>query len=552
VIVFAKRVLAKDEKMSANLGNFGVRSRTSMGLSLVTLVALSGSPVTAKDVNIKVGIVQRFGDENTDELKIASTDGDNLTLKFSNSDGSSVTLNTKEITVTPTQEASSKPVLEEKLVLSDHATFETAEDNAQQWKERGIQVEVTQPGRWQVWAKRDTYKTPLLRRLLLQNLQKNGYNTPYLETSLKGDRTKFAFTINGQRYVRTLLEITTQNNLTKVTDGKDNKKAELYGGTLKLQTNAYGNFTLVNDVGIETYLRGVVPHEIGPQAPQKAVEAQTIIARTYALRNVRRFTADNYQMCASTHCQVYKGLAEVDPESDRAIATTKGMVLTYNNELVDALYYSTSGGVTAPFTDIWNGAERPYLKASIDAPKTIWNINTNPLDDEANFRRFIGLTEGFNETGRNVFRWRKEANFDELNKDLKEYLTRRKHPLADFSSIEWLKVTMRSTSGRILNLQVKTDLGIVELQKTEVRSAFSAARSTLFYLDPIYEDDNKTIKGYAFVGGGFGHGVGLSQFGSYNLANLGWSAAKILEFYYPKAKIKPLDSSIVYWRDPNK
>jgi SpoIID/LytB domain protein len=537
--------------MSANISGFGVKQGTSLGISLIALAAFSG-PSAAQDVNIKVGIIQRFGDETTDQLKIASTDGDKLTLKFSNPDGSAVTLNTKEITVTAVQETSSKPVLEEKLVLSDHATFETAEDNAQQWKARGIQVEVTQPGRWQVWAKRDVYKTPLLRRLLLDSLQTNGYNTPYLETDLKNDRTKFSFTVDGKQYVRTLLEITTQKNLTKVTEGQENQKAEMYGGKLKLQTNSYGNFTLVNDVSIETYLRGVVPHEIGPQAPQKAVEAQTIIARTYALRNVRRFVADNYQMCASTHCQVYKGLGEVDPESDSAIATTKGMVLTYNNELVDALYYSTSGGVTASFADIWNGAERPYLKPTIDSPKAIWDLNTNPLDNETNFRRFIGLKDGFNETGRNVFRWSKEATFADLNKDLKEYLIRRKHPLAEFNSIEWLKITMRSTGGRIINLQAKTDLGIVELQKTEVRSAFSAARSTLFYLDPIFESDGKTIKGYTFIGGGFGHGVGLSQFGSYNLANLGWSAAKILEFYYPRAKIQTLNSSIVYWRDPSK
>jgi SpoIID/LytB domain protein len=533
-----------------NNGGFTLGFGTSLGVSLLALTALPSCPVFAKDVNLKVGIVQRFGDEATDELKIASTDGDSLTLKFFDNNLKPLTLTTQEITVTPTQEASPQLVLEERLVLSDHATFETAEDNAQQWKARGLQVEVTQPGRWQVWAKRDIYKTPLLRRLLLQTLQKNGYNTPYLETNLTEERTKFAFTVNGQRYVRTLLEITTKKNLVKVTAGKETKKADLYGGTLKLQTNAYGNFTLVNNVSIETYLRGVVPHEIGPQAPQNAVEAQTIIARTYALRNVRRFVADNYQMCASTHCQVYKGLSEVDAESDKAIAMTKGMVLTYGSELVDALYYSTSGGVTAPFSDIWNGFDRPYLKASIDSPKQIWNIQTTPLDDEANFRRFISLTEGFNETGRNVFRWRREATLATLTKDLQEYLTRRKHPLAKFNSIEWLKVTARSTSGRILNLQIKTDLGIVELQKTEVRSAFSAARSTLFFLDPLYETDGKTLKGYAFVGGGFGHGVGLSQFGSYNLANLGWSAAKILEFYYPGAKIQPLNGSIVYWREP--
>jgi peptidoglycan hydrolase-like amidase len=68
-------------------------------------------------------------------------------------------------------------------------------------------------------------------------------------------------------------------------------------------------------------------------------------------------------------------------------------------------------------------------------------------------------------------------------------------------------------------------------------------------LEPI-EDANKTLQGYAFIGGGFGHGVGLSQYGSYNLAKIGWSGEQILSFYYPGAKIEPLTDSIVFWQDP--
>jgi hypothetical protein len=67
---------------------------------------------------------------------------------------------------------------------------------------------------------------------------------------------------------------------------------------------------------VETYLRGVVPHEIGPECSLWAVEAQTIIARTYALRNLRRFAADDYELCADTHCQVYKGLTGTVPLAD--------------------------------------------------------------------------------------------------------------------------------------------------------------------------------------------------------------------------------------------
>jgi SpoIID/LytB domain protein len=114
-----------------------------------------------------------------------------------------------------------------------------------------------------------------------------------------------------------------------------------------------------------------------------------------------------------------------------------------------------------------------------------------------------------------------------------------------------MQVVERSPSGRILKLAVQTDKGIIEINKNEVRSAFGPPRSTLFYLEPIYGAD-KALKGYTFVGGGFGHGVGMSQYGSYNLANLGWSGAKILSFYYPGTQIQPLNDSIVFWQEDRK
>lgn len=151
-----------------------------------------------------------------------------------------------------------------------------------------------------------------------------------------------------------------------------------YGGQMQLQPNAYGSYTLVNTVPIETYLRGVVPHEIGPNAPYTAVEAQAIIARTYALRNLHRFAIDDYELCADTHCQVYWGLDNTVSRADQAIAATSGLVLTYNNEPIDALYSSTTGGVTSPFEDVWLGDSRPYLVARIDAPTNIWNLANTP------------------------------------------------------------------------------------------------------------------------------------------------------------------------------
>jgi len=274
-----------------------------------------------------------------------------------------------------------------------------------------------------------------------------------------------------------------------------------------------------------------------------AVEAQTIIARTYALRNVRRFAIDGYELSADVHCQVYKGLSGASPNSDRAISATKGQVLTYQNQLVDALYSSTTGGVTAKFSDVWNGEDRPYLKPVVDAAGSIWNLARQSLADEQNFQQFININRGFNEVGWKTFRWRRESSMEQLTKDLQKYLEVNRSPYASFQKLQGLQVVERSPGGRILKLSVQTDIGTFNLLKDEVRSAFSAPRSTLFYLQPVKKDNNP-LWGYAFVGGGFGHGVGLSQTGAYRLAELGWTSKRILSFYYPGTTIRVMDSKV--------
>lgn len=495
------------------------------------------------NVELKIGILQRFGDEPIDKLNLEATPGDRLTLKFKTGERQQ-TLQASSAKLEVVMQTLPLPAVEERVVLSTHRSFETAENSAEQWRKKGIEVEIAQPERWQVWAKRKVYNTPLLRRLLLRSVQAKGNKTAYVDTQILQQIPQTSLVVNGYRYSRNELDITTSKTLIRV---EGNKRDTVYAGSLHLQPNAYGTYTLVNNVPLETYLRGVVPHEIGANAPYAAVEAQAIIARTYALRNLRRFALDGYELCADTHCQVYRGLSGTVQNADRAIAATRGQVLTYKNELVDALYSSTTGGITATFSDVWNGADRAYLQPIVDAAGNVWNLDRQTLADENNFQRFISLRQGFNETGWGMFRWRKESSMEQITKDLQHYLEVNKNPMA-FKKIQQIHVVERSPSGRILKLAVQTDRGIFVLEKDEVRNAFSAPRSTLFYLEPLTKGN--TLWGYAFVGGGLGHGVGLSQTGSQRLAQLGWSSSRILNFYYPTTQIQPLSDQITFWSQP--
>lgn len=514
-------------------------------LFLLIPALLTGGAMPAIAVTeIDVGVVQRFGDEQGDRLTLSSGDNRPLTLSFPSPNGDRQTLTTASLTLEVRPQPQGSPVVQEWIVLSDHATFETAEDASKQWAARGIAVEVTQPGRWQVWAKRDVYSTPLLRRKLLESLREGGETDPYLQSEVLEAVPIVSFQVGNFRYNRQEIDITTPSDRIRVqtADG-----TTLYGGTMRIQPNAYGNFTLVNTVDIETYLRGVVPHEIGPQAPYTAVQAQTVIARTYALRNTRRFQADDYELCATVHCQVYKGLTGTVARADQAIQSTAGQVLTYEDELVDALYSAHTGGVTAQFEDIWDGQMREYLRARVDAIAPTWNLAQAPLDNETAIRQFLNQRQGFNGADSPVFRWDRSSTLPELTADLNKYLTVTKHPLGPVQQIIRMAVTERSPSGRIRTLAITTNRGVIELHKTEARSALGPPRSTLFYIDPILNAQGE-LSGYRFVGGGFGHGVGLNQYGSYTLSNQGWDYRRILQFYYPGTTLQPFSPNIIRYQ----
>ena len=546
-----------DEMMSA-VWLKGLRAGSvaiaTVSLTVSAMTAAQSQPASqqaaAKDIELQVGVVQRFGTQPTDVVTLQAQPGDRLTLKFPQADGKPQTLTTNSATLKVLMQALPKSQVQERVVLSTHRSFESAEDSANRWRSQGIPVEIAQPKRWQVWAKRDVYTTPLLRRLLLQSLQVKGIQTAFVDSRILKQQPKAALLVNGKSYLKDNVQISAGRGVVQVqTELKDDRNKRLYAGSLRLQPNTYGTYTLVNQVPLEAYLRGVVPHEIGTTTTSSVLQVQAILARTYALRNLRRFAVDNYQICADTQCQVYFGLGGVNSATDAAIAATRGKVLTYQNELVDAVYSASTGGVTASFNDVWEGPDRPYLVTRVDAVANQWDLSRQPLTNEQTARQFLKQTKGFNEADQKWFRWQYTSSLTQLNKDLHEYLKTLNSPLANFKSITQLKVVQRSPAGRVQKLRVTTDLGAIDLEKDNILIAFYAPASLFFYLDPLL-DAQKKLTGYAFSGGGLGHGVGLSQTGSYHLGKLGWSSDRILSFYYPGTQLQPINKSLVLWRDP--
>ncbi len=525
-------------------------------LGAIVLSATFSFPAQAQnsaqnaDVELQIGIIQRFGDRARDTLTIKATSGDILTVRIPEANGQTRVVTTNTLKLETVQQALPQPRVDARLVFSTHRSFETAEEQAQYWRSRGIEVELAQPNRWQVWAKRSVYKTPTVLQMLQKNLKTQGIQTARLETRTLTAIPRVTFTIDGNKYTRDNLAISAGKGVIQVDRADDKEPNRTFPGSLKLQPNAYGNYSLVNLVALESYLRGVVPYEIGTGAPTAAMQAQAIMARTYVLRNLRRFAIDNYQLCATTQCQVYFGLSGVTDATDNAIAVTRGLVNTFNNELVDALYSSTTGGVTAPFNEVWRGAPRPYLIGKVDAIQPLWDIRQRPLSNEDNLRAFLKLTDGFNESKESrYFRWRSDASISSIKQNVKKYLQSIGHPLAGFNDLQEIQVMERASAGRVAKMGIQTELGIIVLEKDDILLAFEEPNSLLFYVDPIYDAKNQ-LTGYAFIGGGLGHAVGLSQYGSYHLGKNGFSYDRILSFYFPGSQIQSINPGLTFYREP--
>ena len=139
-----------------------------------------------------------------------------------------------------------------------------------------------------------------------------------------------------------------------------NEKA--YRGRLEVFANPSGGLTVVNVVGLEDYVRGVVPNELSPSyGTIEALKAQAVAARTYAVKNRNQFASQGFDLLPTTRSQVYGGLSTEHPLSTRAVDETRGMIATYNGEPINALYTSTCGGRTEHVENIFNEAT-PYLR----------------------------------------------------------------------------------------------------------------------------------------------------------------------------------------------
>ncbi len=296
-----------------------------------------------------------------------------------------------------------------------------------------------------------------------------------------------------------------------------------YHGTLALLRDRTG-LTVVNQVGIEAYLLGVVSGEMGRRDPgeQEALRAQAVVSRTYALRNLGRWRGDGFDLQPTVADQVYGGILAETPEAREAVDATKGQILTWGGQPIDAFFFSTCGGRTADGTEVFRGADRPYLRSVPDL--------------DGNGVAYCSISPRF--------RWHEEWTGDALLAVLRRSLPAALAvPASRVDVVREVRVVSRTPSGRVGQLTIALGSGDVQVDGPLVRQVLRPStgdilRSNAFDLSA--SRSGRRITRLVAEGMGNGHGVGFCQWGAVGRAHAGQDYRGILAAYYPGTDLQRL------------
>jgi stage II sporulation protein D len=278
---------------------------------------------------------------------------------------------------------------------------------------------------------------------------------------------------------------------------------------------------VINTLSMDSYLRGVVPLEIGNRTTAEfaAVQSQAVAARTYAYKHLTNSRA--FDMYSTVQDQVYGGVDAEKPQSDSAITTTADVIVLYNGQPITTPYHSTCGGSTAAVSEVWyNQPDEPYLR---------------PVSDK------IPGSDHFYCDPSPRFSWSQSFGAEDLRTVLEKYLSAYTNaPKGSLGRITDIREAGRTQSGRVAALIVQTERGSYTLRANDIRFVLrdpkgTTLNSTFFNLRE--EKSAGEVSSLVIDGRGYGHGIGMCQWGAIGRARAGQDFRTILETYYPGTTI---------------
>lgn len=277
--------------------------------------------------------------------------------------------------------------------------------------------------------------------------------------------------------------------------------ADLHRGALILRLDPGQTVTVVEEVGMEQYLEGVLPFEMDPDWPLEALKAQAVVARTFAYANMGKFRKDGFDLTADTRSQVYRGLTSVNDNVRRAVRETRGEVLGWNGQLLKVYYHACCGGRTENMAEAWGG------------------------DPAATPKPLRGVRDPWCEVSPHMH-WNAYFAWQDVMAAIEE-----RHDLP--GPLRSLKIGRRDIAGYVRDFVARSGKSEVRVKASDLRAALGAGelKSTRIARLVVRK------KGLEFYGAGSGHGVGLCQWGARIQAQKGRGYEKILRFYFPGADL---------------
>ncbi len=331
----------------------------------------------------------------------------------------------------------------------------------------------------------------------------------------------------------------------------------------------------VNEISVEEYLRSVISSEMSATSDIELLKAHAVTSRSWLMAQVwgkgkflgaqqkispsericwrDREDHSLFDVCADDHCQRYQGIARISNSNvDKAIDATRGLLLTYNDEVCDARFSKCCGGQTELFQTCWDDIDHPYLRSFHDGFLSPYGFFTpvsafSPLSLETNATQWIlsypdafcnttdasvlrQVLNNYDQKTTDFFRWQVTTSADELSQILKEKAN------LDLGQIINIKPLKRGTSGRIVRLLIEGTNGKTIIGKElEIRRLLSR---THLYSSAFVVDKSPDGQIFTFRGAGWGHGVGLCQIGAAVMAHKGFSFRSILYHYFRRAQIE--------------
>ncbi len=356
----------------------------------------------------------------------------------------------------------------------------------------------------------------------------------------------------------------------------ERKEKQNFKGALKLVIDN-DILIAINEIPVEDYLTSVISSEMSAKCSLELLKAHSVISRSWLLAQIEKsksllkekkdyktfFETEGeytkwydredhklFDVCADDHCQRYQGITKIFTEvAQQAVSETKGLVLTYNNDICDARFYKACGGITESFENVWENVTYPYLTPvvdykfepdnyDLDFSKEVnarkWILSNPPAYCNTNDKKILSqILPDFDQETTDFYRWKIEYTQDEIANLIKEKSG------IDFGKIIDIIPIERGKSARLIKLKIIGTLKTLIIGKElEIRRTLSKSH---LYSSAFVVDKENIIDGipqiFVITGAGWGHGVGLCQIGAAVMAEKGFRFDEILMHYYKNSKL---------------